>query len=165
MQYTVFLSHSSRNQNLVISVRNKLENAGINVYVAKEDFQPGKNLSNKILTNIKSANCMVVMLTDAGIRSQFVNQEIGVAEASGIPIIPMVDVRVRSKVKGLLAEREQIVFDRRKPEQAIQRVSSYILGLKLRFQKKMEEDFWNHLVVIAFVVLFAILMYFALRKK
>jgi len=165
MQYTVFLSHSSRDQNLVTNVRNKLENAGINVYVAEEDFQLGKSLSEKILTNIKSANCMVVILTDTGIRSQFVNQEIGIAEVSGIPIIPMVDARVRSKVKGLLAEREQIVFDRRKPEQAIQRVSSYISSLKLKIQGKMEEDFWNSLVVIAFVVLFAILMYFALRKR
>jgi len=152
---------------LVTTVRNKLENAGINVYVAEEDFHPGKNLSEKILTNIKSANCMVVLLTDTGMRSQYVNQEIGVAEVSGIPIIPMVDARVRNKVKGLLAEREQIIFDKRKPEEAIKKVSSYISSLKLKIQKKMEEqdDFRNSLLIIAFIVLFAILMYFALRKK
>lgn len=167
MRYTVFLSHSSKDQNLVTNVRNKLEKAGVKVYVAEEDFQPGKNLSEKILTNIKSANCMVVLLTNIGMRSQFVNQEIGVAEASNIPIIPMVDARIRGNVKGILAEREQIVFDKSKPEQAIQRVSSYISKLNLKIQKEGEEqeDALKSLVAIGFIVLFAILMYFALRKK
>lgn len=167
MKYTVFLSHSSKDMNLVTSVRKKLEKAGINVYLAEKDPQPGKRLPEKIISNIHAANCMVVLLTDMGIRSQFVNQEIGAARAYNKPVIPMVEKKVKNKVKGLLEGRELIIFDKHKLDQAISRVSSYISDIKLSIELKMEEreEFLKFLAVVAFIVLIALLLYFASRRK
>ena len=167
MSYTVFLSHSSRNRKLVIDIRNELKEAGIGVYLAEEYPQPGKNLPQKILNNIKSADCMVVLLTDTGVRSQFVNQEIGAARALNKPIIPMVEKKVKRKVGGLLAGLELIIFDKAKPEQAINEVSSYVSRLKLSLESKMKEreDILKILAVVAIVVFSAIVLYFAFRKK
>lgn len=167
MHYTVFLSHSSRNRNLVISIRNQLKKAGIGVYLAEEHPQPGKNLPQKIINNIKSSDCVVVLLTDTGVRSQFVNQEIGAARALSKPVIPMVEKKVIRKIGGLLAGLELITFDKTKPEQAISEISSYISRLKLSLELEMKEreDILKILAVIAFVVFFAIVLYFALRKK
>jgi hypothetical protein len=169
MSYTVFLSHSSRNRNLVINVRDELKKAGIGVYLAEEHPQPGKNLPQKILNNIKSANCMVVLLTDTGLRSQFVNQEIGAAKALNKPIIPMVEKKVMRKVGGLLAGLELIVFDKAKPEQAISEVSLYVSRLRLSLRAQLEkverEEILKMVAVIAFLVFAVILLYFAFRKK
>ena len=167
MHYTVFLSHSSRNRNLVISIRNQLKKAGIGVYLAEEHPQPGKNLPQKIINNIKSSDCVVVLLTDTGVRSQFVNQEIGAARALNKPVIPMVEKKVIRKIGGLLSGLELIIFDKAKPAQAISEISSYISRLKLSIELEMKEreDILKVLAVIAFVVFFAIVLYFALRKK
>jgi hypothetical protein len=167
MKYTVFLSYSSKDMNLVNSIRNELERAGINVYLAEEDLQLGKSLPEKIIRNIISANCMVVLLTDTGIRSQFVNQEIGVASANNKLIIPMVEKKVKNKVKGLLEGRELIIFDKHKRDNAIGRVRSYISDIKLTIELKMEEreELLIFLAAVAFIVLFAIILYFASRRK
>ena len=169
MSYTIFLSHSSRNRNLVIDIHNKLKKAGIDVYLAEEHPQPGKNLPQKILNNIKSADCVVVLLTDTGIRSQFVNQEIGVARALNKPIIPMVEKKVTRKVGGLLAGLELIMFDKSKPEQAISEVSSYVSRLRLslhaQLEKKEQEEILKMVAIIAFAIFSVILLYFAFRKK
>ena len=169
MNYTVFLSHSSKNRNLVVDIRDELKKAGVGVYLAEEHLQPGKNLPQKILNKIKSADCMVVLLTDTGVRSQFVNQEIGAAKALNKPIIPMVETKVKRKVGGLLAGLELIIFDKAKPEQAISEVSSYISRLKLslraRLEMKEQEDILKMVAVIALAVFSVIVLYFAFRKK
>lgn len=167
MKYRVFLSHSSKDVNLVTSIQNELEKAGIEVYLAEKDPQLGKRLPEKIISNIVLANCMVVLLTDMGIRSQFVNQEIGVARANNKLIIPMVEKKVKNEMKGLLEGRELIVFDKRKLDKAIGRVRSYISDIKLSIELKIEEreEILKFLAVVAFIVLIAILLYFASRRK
>jgi len=171
MHYKAFISHSTKDRNLVLSISNNLKATGISVYLAEEDPQPGMNLPQKIVNNIKSADCMIVVLTDPGIRSQFVNQEIGVAKAVNRPIIPMVEKKVKGKIKGLLAGRELIIFDKANPKQAIKKVSSYASGLKLKVQsdeegkRKKQEDVLTIIVAIIFIAFFAIVMFYALRKK
>lgn len=167
MNYTVFLSHSSKDMKLITSIKSKLEKSGISVYLAEKDPQPGKSLPEKIVGRIKSANCMVVLLTSLGIRSQFVNQEIGAARAFKKLIIPMVERRIKNKVEGLLAGLELIVFDKNKLDQAISKVSSYISDIKLNIELKIEEreDFLKFISVVAFIVLIALVLYFASRKK
>lgn len=167
MGYKVFVSHSVKDRNLVLNIRNQLKRAGVNVYLAEEHPQPGMNLPQKIINNIKSADCIVVVLTDAGVRSQFVNQEVGAARSINKPIIPMVEKKVKGKIGGLLAGLELIIFDKAKPKQAIREVSSYVSRLKLSLELEMKEreDALITIAVITFIVFFAILLYFTLRKK
>lgn len=167
MGYKVFLSHSTKDRNLILSIRNHLSEAGISVYLAEEDLQPGTNLPQKIINNIKSSNCMVVVLTDAGIRSQFVNQEVGVAKAGNKPIIPMVEEKVKKKVRGLLEGVELIIFNKTNPKQTIKKVCSYVSSLKLKLELEIEEreDALKLIVMVIFIVFFAIMMYSAFRKR
>jgi len=167
MDYKVFISHSTKDRNLVFSIRNQLKRAGVNVYLAEEHPQPGMNLPQKIINNIKSADCMVVVLTDTAARSQFVNQEVGAARAVNKPIIPMVEKKEKGKVGGLLAGLELIIFDKANPKEAIREVASYVsrLKLSLELEVKEREDVLKVIAVIAFVVFLAIALYFATRKK
>lgn len=151
----------------VLEIKKALKKAKISVYLAEEDLQPGKNLPNKVIHNIESSDCMVVLLTDLGIRSQFVNQEIGAARMVKKPIIPMVEKKIRRKISGLLSGLEYIVFDKSKPQEAIDKVVSYLSRLKTRLEVEIRkrEDIVAALTIIAFVVFTAIILYFAFRKK
>lgn len=167
MGYKVFLSHSTKDMNLVLNIRNHLNKAGITVYLAEEDLQPGMNLPQKIINNIKSSHCMLVVLTDTGIRSQFVNQEIGIAKGINQRIIPMIEKKAKEEMRGLLEGHELIIFEKTKPDQAIKRVSSYITGLKLRLELELKkrEEVLKILTAIIIIAFFMIVLYYAFRKK
>lgn len=83
----------------------------------------------------------------------------------------MVEKKVKGKIKGLLAGRELIIFDKANPKQAIKKVSSYASGLKLKVQsdeegeRKKQEDVLMIIVAIIFIAFFGIVMFYALRKK
>lgn len=167
MGYQVFLSHSTKDRKLVSSIRNALEDVDISVYLAEEHLQLGKNLPKKIIQNIKSSDCMVVVLTDMGNRSQFVNQEIGAARMARRTVIPMVEKKIERKIGGLLAGLEYILFDKSNPREAINKVVSYLSHLKgqLELEIRKKEDIMTAVTVVSFVVIFAIILYFAFRRK
>ena len=167
MSYKVFVSHSTRDMELVMSIRNELRKAGMIVYLAEEHLQPGKNLPRKIIENIKSSDCVVVLLTYMGNRSQFVNQEVGAARIINKPIIPMVEKRIEKKIGGLLAGLEYVLFDKANPKQAISKVVSYVSQRKLRLELEVREreEIFTMIAAVAFIVFLAIVLYFAFRKK
>ena len=167
MGYQVFISHSTKDRKLVSSIKNALEDADISVYLAEEHLQPSENLPNKILQNIKSSDCVVVVLTDMGKRSQFVNQEIGAARMVNKAVIPMIEKKIERKIGGLLAGLEYISFDKSNPRRAINKVVFYLsrLKAKLDMEVREKEDVIAAITVVAFVVIVAIILYFAFRKK
>lgn len=167
LMYKVFVSHSTKDMKLVRSIRSELEKAGMIVYLAEEHLRPGKNLPQKIMENIESSDCMVVLLTYVGSRSQFVNQEIGAAKMVHKPIIPMVEKKIEKKIGGLLAGLEYIYFDKANPKDAISKVASYVSHLKIRLELEVQkrEEIFAMIAAIAFLVFIAIVLYFALKKK
>lgn len=167
MSYQIFFSHSTKDKNLVLSIKDELKKVGISVYLAEEHPQLGKRLPNKIIHAIKSSDCVVVLLTHIGERSQFVNQEIGAARMASKPIIPMVEKKIEGKIGGLLVGLEYVVFDKRNPREAIKKVSSYIshLKMKMELEVRKKEDIMTAIAIVAFVVIIAIILYFAFRRK
>jgi excisionase family DNA binding protein len=102
---------------VVSEISKHLKQESIDVYVAEFYPEPGEMLPKKILKNLRSSDCMVVILTSVGVQSPWVQQEIGVAKTLDLPIIPMVEEGVT--VKGLLEGVEYIPLDRRKLDVAI----------------------------------------------
>ena len=151
---------------LVSKVHGDLVSAGIGVYLAEEHPEPGRMLSEKITENIKSSDCMIVLLTDIGIRSQYVNQEIGAARMIDKPIVPMVEKTIESKIGGLLAGMEYILFDKTDPSEALEKVVSYVSHLKLKLEiETQKREVINAIAICALIAMFAIILYFAFRKK
>ena len=167
MDYKVFLSYSTKDMGLVVKIRDDLTKAGISVYLAEERPEPGKTLSQKIMENIKSSDCMIVLLTDIGIRSQYVNQEIGAARMIDKPVIPMVEKKMESKIGGLLAGIEYILFDKANPRKAMEKVVSYVsrLKLSLEIEIRKREELYTIITISALIVMIAIILYFAFRRR
>ena len=88
-----------------------------------------------------------------GIRSNWVQQEIGYAMKSKIPIIPIVEKGVKPKELGSLQGKEYIEYDPSKPQQALVKASTYVKSLKLK-----KEDQEKALLVTGGIVAFLLLL-------
>jgi hypothetical protein len=131
MAYKVFLSHSTNDQNLVIALAKILSQFGVEVFVAEWYLDPGQKIDKKILFSIDRSDCIVVLLTKNGMRSAWVQQEIECAIKSTKPIIPLVEKGISSSESGMLQLKEYIEYDPHHPQQALNKITTYVKSLKL----------------------------------
>ena len=132
MAYKVFLSHSTRNKGLVIALSNLFSKFGTEVFVAEWYLTPGETLDKKVFDQIEKSNLVVVLLTQNGIRSNWVNQEIGYSIDQNKPIIPLVEKGIKSEDLGALQGKEFIEYDPNLPQEALIKLSTYVKSLKLK---------------------------------
>lgn len=136
MAYRVFISHSAQDQGLVISLANLLSKFGVEVFVAEWYLTPGERLDKKVFEQIKKSDCIVALLTRNGMRSSWVQQEIGYSLQRDKPVIPMVEKGIEPKDLAALQGREYIEYDRYQYQQALSKLSTYVKSLKLRKEEK-----------------------------
>ncbi len=136
MAYRVFISHSAQDQGLVISLANLLSKFDVDVSVAEWYLTPGERLDDKVLEQIKKSDCIVALLTRNGMRSSWVQQEIGFSLQRGKPVIPMVEKGIEPKDLAALQGREYIEYDRYEYQQALSKLSTYVKSLKLKKEEK-----------------------------
>jgi hypothetical protein len=130
MAYRVFLSHSSQDKNLVMALARLLEKFGVEFFVAEWYLSPGERLDKKVLDAIRGYDCMVVLLTPNGMRSNWVHQEIGAALQAGKPVIPIVEKGTGAQDLAALNGREYIEYDPHQPEQALTKAAAFVGSLK-----------------------------------
>jgi nucleoside 2-deoxyribosyltransferase len=136
MAYRVFISHSAQDQGLVISLANLLSKFGVDVSVAEWYLTPGERLDDKVFEQIKKSDCIVALLTRSGMRSSWVQQEIGFSLQQGKPVIPMVEKGIEQKDLAALQGREYIEYDWYQYQQALSKLSTYVKSLKLKKEDK-----------------------------
>lgn len=157
MAYKVFISHSTRDQGLVISLANLLSKYGAKVFVAEWYLTPGEPFDKKVSEQIGNSDCVVVLLTRNGMRSNWVHQEIGYALSKGFgknrPLIPLVEKGIRREDLGALNGREYIEYDPSQPQQALIQTATYVKSLKL---KKEEQE--KALLVAGGILAFLLLL-------
>lgn len=153
MAYKVFISHSTRDRGLVITLANLFSKLGVEASVAEWYLTPGERLDKKVFTEIDQSDCTVVLLTKNGMRSNWIHQEIGYALKSNKPLIPLVEKGISSKELGSLEGKEYIEYDPWQPEEAMMRLSTYAKSLKLKKQEKEK----TMLVAGAFIALLLLL--------
>jgi len=133
MIFKVFISHSSKDNDIVNSLYSVLKQSGIEVYAALFSYAPGIQLSKKILDGIRKSDCVLVLLTGRARMSNWVQNEIGMAKALGKLIIPIVEEGV--KVPSILAGIEYIRFDKKEPLRTVEHIRRYFEQLKLQKER------------------------------
>ena len=138
MAYTIFVSHSMRQEDLgiVYETARQSQFRGIACYIAERDWQFGKSLPEKIEAAIRRCDCFVAFWTQGGAYSAYVNQEIGFARACGKLRILVVERGV--PMKGFDIDKEYIELDRRNPLSALDTLNSYLSRLKA--EKEQQEN-------------------------
>jgi hypothetical protein len=108
---------------------NLLSSRNISTYIAELSLEPGVSLSKKISDSIRNSDIVLAVLSKKGTRSEWVNQEIGMANALGKIIIPVVENG--AVVKGILADLDSIFFDPKDIHSILPSVAAYVEKLKL----------------------------------
>jgi nucleoside 2-deoxyribosyltransferase len=153
MVYKVFLSHSTRDQGIVVSLANLLTKLGIEVSVAEWYLRPGSKLDEKVFGQIKESDSVVVLLTQDGTRSSWVNQELGYALGAGKPIIPLVEKGITQSQLASLQGKEYIEYNPNQPQESLTKASTFMNSLKLE-----KENREKGLLVIGGIILLLMLL-------
>jgi len=156
MAFKVFISHSARDQGLVIALSNLLAKYGIDVTVADWYLEPGTEIQKSILRQIDNSDCVIVLMTPSGARANWIHLEVGYALKAGKVIIPLVEKGVEADQLKALGSLNIIEYDPQRPHEAISKASSYVTTLKL---KKQERD--NTLLIVGGILAFLLLLYAA----
>lgn len=128
MAFKVFVSHSVDDLGVVYQLKYWLELNGIETYLAELYPQPGVALADKVAGAIDQSHCVIGLITRAGGRSKWVNQELGYAKAKGKLIVPVVEQG--ESLIGFVEGKEYVPFDRTNPADAISRVVEYLAQVK-----------------------------------
>jgi hypothetical protein len=121
MAYKVFLSYAEEDTNVAKRIFNRLEaKRGVYPYMSEIYPAPGTALWFRLEQEIKRSDCIVVLWTLSGAKSQYVNQEIGVAKSIGKEIIPI--VKDEDSIVGALEGLEWIPYNRKFMGRLIRRV-------------------------------------------
>src|SRR5205823_11788040 len=85
----VFISYASRNRDRVVPIARHLESAGVTIWRDQDEILGGENYGPKIVEGIKRCKLLMLMCTDASMRSKNVKQEIQLAWHFGRPYLPL----------------------------------------------------------------------------
>lgn len=155
--YQVFVSHKTDELPLLEGLVNALNRVGISIYIAERSPWPGDYLyDQKIIPAIANCDCMLVLLTSSSATSPDVNQEIGIARSHNKAIVALVEKEVQ--IKGILAGREVIYFDRHSPLPALQTAFEHFQS-QATLKEKSESDRDAALLIggLALLILAAVL--------
>lgn len=91
---TIFFSHSSKDKDLILSIKNKLDKStgGVMEIFMSSDGQSipfGSNWIHKIEDGLQAAKIMFVFVTENSISSGWIYFEAGYAYSKGIQVIPV----------------------------------------------------------------------------
>jgi hypothetical protein len=136
MAYSVFVSHSARDQGLVMALANTLSKCGVSVRVAEWYVAAGQALSDKVRAQIKGADSVVVFLTRNGARSKWVQQEVGIALGANKLVIPLVEKGTPAEELAALQGRDYIEYDPARPQVALDRAAGFASSLKAKKEEK-----------------------------
>jgi hypothetical protein len=125
---TVFISHSTKDTEIVYTLYGILKQVGATVHVSERLVTPGLEIQDKIRSLIASSDVVVAVLSAEGAKSQWVNWELGTANALNKPIIPVLGEGVEAPRS--LEGREYIRVSRTNPSIAYQNLASYVQRLK-----------------------------------
>jgi hypothetical protein len=132
MVYQVFIAHSESEEDKPIVYRcaDWLKANNIGYYLAELSFE-AKPLPDKIENAMRTSDCVLVLQTQKGALSTWVQHEAAMAKAFHKPLIVIVEKGV--EVKGLLQSIEHIVLDRSnraRADDAFHKVTSYLVKAK-----------------------------------
>ena len=87
----VFISYSTKDQEIANFVHRHLQTEGISVFMAAASLQPGQEWTEAIKANLREAKTVVILASRAAMQSPFVMLEAGGALfAEGKKLIPII---------------------------------------------------------------------------
>ena len=83
----LFLSHVAKHKVAVSKLKHELRKYGVSAFVAHEDIEPSREWQNEIELALRSMHALVALLTPEFHRSNWTDQEVGIALGKGSLVI------------------------------------------------------------------------------
>jgi len=112
MSVNIFISYFSEDRNKMEALRrafSKIKDKFTPVIIARRAF-PSKPLSEKVKDGILESSFLIPILSRSSIKTQWVNQEIGFAEAKNKNILPLVESSIIHDLKGFIHDQIDLPF-------------------------------------------------------
>jgi hypothetical protein len=146
----IFISHSVSDMNLVVRLYDLLTASGCFVYIAELQPQPGSIVTQKVERMIEESDYIIALLTKDGLRSPFVNYEIGFAKKANKPIIPLVEYGIKVPYfEGI----DVLYFNKEDPEQTIEWLMGYFNQIR---RQKAQAAFMSALATLSIIAIVGI---------
>jgi class 3 adenylate cyclase len=107
MHAKVFISYSTFDLAVATHAKRELEAAGHNAYMAEYDARGGVQLTDDIKKNIAASDVFVVFWSSNAKNSNWVTQEVGIAESQKKIIVPIV-LEPNFKPTGFISDRKYV---------------------------------------------------------
>ena len=134
MAFGVFISYSKEDKDIADQIFYSLQRiVEISPFMAEYFPQAGIDLKQKISNDLDKSSFVIVLLTQSGVASQWVNQEIGYARARQLLIVPVVEEG--TEVQGFLEGIEFIKLEKNNPKEVISKI---IYNLRLHIPRGHE---------------------------
>jgi hypothetical protein len=136
----IFISHSMKDSFLISDIKRNLEPYGIELLIAEHRIDLNYSITEKIQRMINDCDLGLILLTQNGIYSKFVDQEIGFIVGQNKPYIQLVQEGFEKNVVGFNYGRDFIPFNPNFPNDAISRITNVIIEYwnKLYEQEQLE---------------------------
>lgn len=106
----IFVSHSLSDSELLNKIKDTLEPYGLKLFISEYVQDLNNTITKKIENMITECDVAVVMLTENGFNSNFVQQEIGYINSLKKPYLQIVQSGFEKKLSGFNFTRDYIII-------------------------------------------------------
>lgn len=136
----IFLSHAIADQDLIKTIQKTLEPYKIKFLIAEHTRDHELNITEKIEALIRKSDIGLVLLTESGYNSHFVQQEIGYIKSLKKPFIQVIQKGFESKIKGFNFGKDYILLDLNNSNVALNQLREDLLKFFNKISKKKEAE-------------------------
>lgn len=129
----IFVSHSLKDNELLRAIQENLGRHGFQLLIAEHLLAFNKTISEKIKELIQQCDVGLILLTENGLNSKFVSEEIGFLEAKGKPIIRVIQKGLNNQYSGFKFGTDFIELDPEDPTSAHEKLEREMLKLRSGF--------------------------------
>jgi len=89
MAYDVFISYSHVDKGFVTDFSGELDKIGVGYFLDEKELDWGSHINESIKSSLFESKCILVIISPASLKSEWVPFEIGYAIANGKKILPL----------------------------------------------------------------------------
>lgn len=109
--YDVFISYQHIAKKIVDYLVENLERSGISCWYAPRNLIGGQEYDEAITKVISNARCVIAVISDEALESQWIKREIVFADDHNIPVIPfeIAPIKIQNGLTSRLAIKNKVV--------------------------------------------------------
>jgi len=124
----IFVSHAIKDSNLINDLKSALEPRGLQLLIAEHHSDINySTVTDKIEKMINTSNIALILLTNNGFNSNFVQQEIGYIKSAKIPYLQIIEKGLEKKITGFNYGKGYIEYSPESPQTTIDKIKQSLL--------------------------------------